>query len=92
MNATSLLEEIEKNNLKWHGHVMQIEEEKRQKKILFWQSPGKRPVGCPQKGWMNGIEKVFTRKGTSHKEGERKNKYNDIEERKRFVKFSPSDR
>ena len=45
LHVPPLLEEIERNKLRWYGHVMSVEDDKKRKKYLMWKPDGKRPVG-----------------------------------------------
>ena len=44
-----LLEEIDRMQLKWYGHVLRMTDDKLQKKYIFWQPPVSRPVVRPRK-------------------------------------------
>ena len=51
-----LLEEVERMKLRWYGHIMRMDEERKQKMYLQWKPDAKRPVGRPRKRWMEGIK------------------------------------
>ena len=87
-----LLEEIERNKLRWYGHVMRMNEDKRPKKYLKWRPEGKRPVGRPRKRWIEGVEAAMERRGTSRREVEEDEKYMDRSNWRRFLKSLPADR
>ena len=74
LKVTPLLEDIERGKLRWYGHVMRMEEERKEKKYLMWRPPGKRRVGRPRKRWIEGIDRALERRGTSREEVERYNK------------------
>ena len=65
LKVTSLLEEIERNKLRWYGHMMRIEMDRKPKKYLLWKLEGRRPVGRPRRRWMEGVEVVLERRETS---------------------------
>ena len=92
LKVTPLLEEIERSKLRWHGHVMRMEEDKKPKRYLKWKPEGKRPVGRPRKRWMEGIEVALNRRGTSLCEVEEDRRYEDRDGWRRFLKCSPADR
>ena len=92
MKVTPLLEDIERGKLRWYGHVMRMEKERKQKKYLMWQPPGKRPVGRPRRRWIEGIDRALERRGTSREEVERYNRYDERQEWRRFLQNSPADR
>ena len=41
LKVTSLLEEIERNKLRWYGHVMRMEMDRKPKKYLLWKPEGR---------------------------------------------------
>lgn len=47
LGVISLVWEVEQNEVRWHGHVMGMKEEREPKKYLEWQPQGKRPVVRP---------------------------------------------
>ena len=92
LEVTSLLEEVERHRLRWYGHVMRMEEDKKPKKYLVWKPEGRRPVGIPRKRWIEGIEKALGKRGTSLNEVEQERRYEDRENWRNFLKCSPADR
>ena len=92
LKVTPLLEDTERGKLRWYGHVIRMEEERKQKKYLMWQPPGKRPVGRPRRRWIEGIYRALERRGTSREEVERYNRYDKRQEWRRFLQNSPADR
>ena len=91
LNVTSLLEEVERKQLRWYGHVMRMEDGKKAKKYLNWKPEGKRPVGRPRKRWMEGIKAAIERRGTSLQEVRDNRRYEDREGWRAFLR-SPTDR
>ena len=47
LRVEPLLEEIERIQLRWFGHVMRMTDNRLPKKYLLWQPSGSRPVGRP---------------------------------------------
>lgn len=86
LNIIPFSEEIEKNKLQWHGHVMRMDEEKKPKN-LHWQPTDKRAVGRQGKRWIEGVERALERRETSHQEVENNNKFEN-----RFIKDSAADK
>ena len=41
LHVTPLLEEIERYKLRWFGHVMRMDDQRKPKKYLKWRPPGK---------------------------------------------------
>ena len=68
LKVTPLLEEIERNRLRWYRHVMRMEGNKQPKRYLLWKPEGKRPAGRPRKRWMEGVEVALGKKGASLQE------------------------
>ena len=50
-----LLEEIERIQLRWYGHVMRIIDNRVHKKYLLWQPLSSRPVGRPRNRWNDSL-------------------------------------
>jgi hypothetical protein len=56
MNVTrSLLDDIKKKQLKWHGHVQRMEEGRLPQKVMKWSPPGRRKGGRPTVTWAERI-------------------------------------
>ena len=51
-----LLEEKERNRLRWYGHVMKMEEDKKPNRCLMWKPAGKRPVVRLRRRWIEGVK------------------------------------
>jgi hypothetical protein len=52
-----------KRQLKWHGHVIRMGEERKPKPFLEARPEGRRPRGRPRKSHEDGIEEIGRRKG-----------------------------
>lgn len=92
LNVLPLLDDIEKNKLRWYGHVMRMEEQRKPKKYLIWKPQGKRPVGRPRKRWLEGVATALDKRGTSLLEVEENNMYEERENWRRFLRGVPADR
>ena len=75
LQVRPLLEEIERNNLRWFGHFKRMDTEKKPRKFLEWLSTGKRPTGRPKRRWIEGVEAALKRRGTSLREIEENKNY-----------------
>ena len=78
--------------LRWYGHIMRMDEERKQKMYLQWKPDAKRPVGRPRKRWMEGIKAEIERRGRSLTEVEEDRSYEDRNNWRRFLKNTPADR
>ena len=58
-NMVPLIEDIERGRLRWYGHVMRMEGEKKQRKYLEWSHDEKQPVGHPRRRWKEGVDKAL---------------------------------
>jgi len=87
-----LLEEIERNKLRWFGHVKRMDTEKKPRKFLEWRPTGKRPTGRPRRRWIEGVEAALKRRGTSLREIEENKIYERREDWRCLVKSSLADR
>ena len=92
LNVVPLLEDIERNKLRWYGHVMRMDDGSKPKKYLEWRPPGKRPVGRPRKRWIEGVGSALERRGTTLREVRDFRRYDDRDEWRTFLRDSPTDR
>ena len=92
LQVRPLLEEIERNKLRWFGHVKRMDTEKKPRKFLEWRPPGKRPTGRPRRRWIEGVEAALKRRGTSLREIEENKIYERREDWSCLVKSSLADR
>ena len=74
LQVRPLLEEIERNKLRWLSHVKGMDTEKKLRKFLEWRPPVKRPTDRPRKR-RTGVEKAHKRRGTSLREIEESRMY-----------------
>ena len=49
LGITSILDIVERNKLRWYGHVQRMEEDRLPKIMLEWTPQGRRPVGRPRR-------------------------------------------
>jgi len=55
---TIIVEEIQRRQLIWYGHVERIEDTRTPKQILKWTPTEKRKRGKPTATWTGGVEKA----------------------------------
>ena len=69
-----------------------MDTEKKQRKLLEWRPPGKRPTGRPRRRWIEGVEAALKRRGTSLREIEENKIYERREDCRSLVNSSLTDR
>ena len=57
LNIISLAETIRRGRLRWFGHLMRMDENLWQKKVLTYVVPGVAPRGHPKVRWMDNVKK-----------------------------------
>ena len=62
-----LLEEVERIQLRWYGHVIRMTDNGLPEKYLLWQPSGSRPVGGPRERWTDGIKVAIEKRGDTLK-------------------------
>ena len=63
-----IVEVINKNKLRWFGHVMGREEESTLRVVMKLKMKGKRPRGIPRLRWLDNIDSNLKGNNTSLKE------------------------
>ena len=77
LEVESILDFIERCQLRWYGHVMRMEETRYPKKYLDWQPSGKRPRGRPRMRWIQNIGDAVRRRNTTFDQLEEEERYKD---------------
>ena len=85
LGITSILDIVERNKLRWYGHVQRMEEDRLPKIMLEWTPQGRRPVGRPRRRWMEGIREALVRREEDPNELERDDVYLRRNEWRRIV-------
>jgi len=67
LGIESILDLIERGQLRWYGHVKRMEDDRYLKKFLEWTPKGRRPVGRPRMR-INNIKEAIERRGSSIKQ------------------------
>jgi len=70
LKVEPLILTIEKNILRWYGHVRRMKPSRRVKQIVEWRPAGKRPVGRPRKRWMDGVQAILQRTNKTLRQAE----------------------
>lgn len=86
LNIESILEFVERNQLRWYGHVMRMEEERYPAKYYQWQPREKRPVGRPRKRWRDGVREAIEARGSTMEVVEEEEYYVDRARWRSFVR------
>ena len=85
LNVTSILKIINKNKLRWFGHVKRMDNSRYAKTFLEWVPGGRRPVGRPRKRWMEGVREAAEEWGKPLEEIIRNQDYLDRNLWRRFL-------
>ncbi|XP_030753594.1 uncharacterized protein LOC115880517 [Sitophilus oryzae] len=56
----TIINEIEKRQLVWYGHVQRMREDQIPKKVLKWIPSERRKKGRPKATWIGGIHKAMS--------------------------------
>lgn len=56
----TVVQDIERQQLRWYGHVQRMPEERIPKQTLIWIPAEKRRRGRPKKSWIEGIKKAMS--------------------------------
>jgi hypothetical protein len=54
----TILERLDKNMLKWYGHVVRMEDNRWPKRIMTWSPEERRRRGRPEVKWEKEVERV----------------------------------
>ena len=57
LDVESILDFVERTQLRWYGHMMRMEDERNPKKYYEWQPEGRRPRGRPRMRWRQNVER-----------------------------------
>lgn len=67
--AEPVLKSIEKQQLRWFGHLARMKEERQTKRVWLARPPQKHPKGRPRKSWDQAVAECLKERGVSWKEG-----------------------
>lgn len=65
LGMISIIDKVERERLRWFGHVKRMEEGSKLREILDWKPEGRRPVGRPRKRWLEGVREAVERRGAT---------------------------
>ena len=85
LNVESVLEFIERSQLRWFGHVKRMDPARYPRKYLDWKPIGKRSRGRPRNRWIQYIGDGIKRRYSTMEEVEEKELYNDRKEWRKFI-------
>lgn len=54
---------IERQQLRWYGHIRRMDEERYPARFYAWRPAGRRPAGRPRKRWKDGVAAAVARRG-----------------------------
>ena len=86
LGVEPVLDCVERNQLRWFGHVRRMEGAERLRRILVWRPEGRRPAGRPRKRWMESIAEAVQRRGATMGELEENRIFADREIWRRFTR------
>ena len=55
----TIIDEIERRQLTWFGHVKRLEDDRWPCKILEWIPPVRRKRGCPRRSWRDDVAEAM---------------------------------
>ena len=85
LNVESILDYIERSQLRWFGHVKRMEPARYPRKYLDWKPNGKRSRGRPRNRWIQNIGDAVKRRNRTFEEIEESELYNDKKRWRRFI-------
>ena len=77
LNVMSIIDFVERAQLRWYGHVMRMGEEREPKRWLDWRPRGRRPRGRPRKRWLENIDEGLKNRGSSLQDVMQYRRYDD---------------
>ena len=85
LNVESVLDYIERSQLRWYGYVKRMEPARYPRKYLDWKPNGKRSRGRPRNRWIQNIGDAVKRRNRTFEEIEESELYNDKKKWRRFI-------
>ena len=88
LGVEPVLECVERNQLRWFGHVKRMREGERLREMMDWRPEGRRPAGRPRKRWMDSVAEAVQRRGKTVEEVEEERTFEDRNLWRRFWRRS----
>ena len=70
LSLDDIISVLQRNRLRWYGHVLRKEDNDWVKKCMEYEVEGARPRGRPKKTWRQIVEKDCKARGLNRQEGE----------------------
>ena len=86
MGIESVLDFVERGQLRWYGHVRRMEENRFPRRFLEWTPEGRRPPGRPRIRWLDNIKTGVERRGMTLPHVEERELYRDRREWRLFLR------
>jgi hypothetical protein len=68
LKVDEIKHDMERNRLKWYGHVMRMADERIPKTMLEMKMRGRRPRGRPRTRWMDKVKRDAEKRGKKWKQ------------------------
>ena len=91
LGIESILQSIERGQLRWYGHVKRMEDSRYPKQFLEWMPDGRRPVGRPRMRWKDNIEMAIEKRGATIQEVEQQEMFLDRVQWRGFCRLRQDD-
>ena len=88
MNVEPILECMERNQLRWYGHLKRMDDEEKLRMMLEWRPEGSRRAERPRKRFMEAVSDAVQARGLTLAEVERDRLFEDRARWKRFWRTS----
>ena len=85
LKVESVLDFIERSQLRWYGHVKRMDATRYPRKYLDWKPTGKRSRGRPRNRWIQNIGDGIRRRNKTFDEIEEDALYEDRREWRKFI-------
>src|SRR6201990_197648 len=87
LGVLPVLTVVERNQLRWYGHMKRMNEERLPRRLYDHVPLGSRPVGRPRKRWRDAVSEAVRRRGRELAEVEEQRMYEDRETWRAFQRL-----